>query len=142
MPCSILMSNQEEGEPALHIEALTYLMFYAKDLNVMEAFYGGLLNLTRKPAASGWLEYELGPITLAFTQHKEDTQTLGPGSTEVVLKVSDIQKSYKELKDKGVNFSSAPHTVYQDQNVNITMAHLEDPEGHRLCLYQSVAVEK
>lgn len=97
------------------------------------AFYEGLLGLT--PAgvldlpAGQWLEYELGPHTLALA--RLPGWQPGPDGGVVALEEADFDATVAALKVAGVKFRTESFATPGCQ-----MAMVLDPDGNTLCLHQ------
>ncbi len=60
-----------------------------------------------------------------------------PGITEVAFWVKDIEQTYKELREKGVRFYSAPQ-LFETDEYKIKAVYFRDPDGTTLELLQNV----
>lgn len=60
-----------------------------------------------------------------------------PGITEVAFWVEDIEATYKELRDKGVDVYSAPQ-LFEIGNDRVKALYFRDPDGTTLELMQRV----
>jgi catechol 2,3-dioxygenase-like lactoylglutathione lyase family enzyme len=64
-----------------------------------------------------------------FSIHLSDT--VEPGSTVIYFECEELDKTVSHLNSKGFEFTQAP----ADQTWLWREAYLEDPDGHRICLY-------
>ena len=61
-----------------------------------------------------------------------------PGITEVAFRVRDIEKTYTELRDRGVKFFSAPQLFELEGFGKAKAVYFWDPDGTTLELIQNV----
>jgi catechol 2,3-dioxygenase-like lactoylglutathione lyase family enzyme len=81
--------------------------------------------------------FRLGRTRLLFEQ-----STVGrPGEAVLYFEVPDIDAAYTALKGKGLDFDSAPHLIYRDDQGTFGpageeewMAFFKDPDGNVLAL--------
>lgn len=98
-------------------------------------FYGELLGLEERFRNDdiGWAEYDLGGPCFGI-------ERVQPGDTEgatlvgrfvgVSLRVDDIDRTWRSLTAKGVDFTEPP----EKQDWGGTIAHFQDPDGNILTL--------
>lgn len=116
-----------------HAVAIAFSAYPVSDLARARAFYEGLLGLT--PACvldlldGQWLEYELGPHTLALA--RLPGWQPGPDGGVVALEVADFDATVAALKAAGVKFRTEPFAT-----PGCRMAMVLDPDGNTLCLHQ------
>ena len=85
-----------------------FVGYSSTDMSRSRAFYEGALNLT--PATvfehegKSWIEYEVGPHTLAITDMNAEWKP-NPGGGGVALEVEDFDGAIASLKAKGVHFT-------------------------------------
>lgn len=97
-------------------------------------FYENVLNL--KPASvfehegRMWIEYEIGPHTLAITNQSEDWKP-SPNGGGVALEVEDFDAAIAHLKEKGVKFYFEPFA-----SPVCRMAIVSDPDGNSICIHK------
>jgi catechol 2,3-dioxygenase-like lactoylglutathione lyase family enzyme len=62
-----------------------------------------------------------------------------PGESLLYLRVADIERAYRELQARGVEFVNAPHLVHRHADgAEEWMAFFKDPEGRPLALMSQV----
>lgn len=65
-----------------------------------------------------------------------DARTCNPGNGHVAFMVEDLEATYRELKDKGVRFKSAPVDITHGRNRGARAVYLLDPDDITLELVQ------
>lgn len=105
------------------------------DIARARAFYEGVLGL--KSAAvfehegRHWIEYEIGPATLAITNMSADKWKPSPDGPSVALEVADFDVAVGVLRAKKTVFVLEPF----DSGV-CRMAIVSDPDGNSLAIHQ------
>ena len=99
------------------------------------AFYGETLGLSGRYRndEAGWAEYDLGGPCLGVERVEagdSEGEALVGRFLGVSLRVDDIDRVYRSLSDKGVDFSSPP----ERQPWGGSLAHFRDPDGNVLTL--------
>ena len=107
-------------------------------------FYSGVLGFAVRMGSPEdvYAEFETGGPVLAIFRRKLMSAVLKnahlPVYTEtqdraaLVLRVPDVDRSYQELRAKGIQFVTEPH----DQPAwHLRVAHLRDPDGNLLELW-------
>ncbi|MBB5039816.1 VOC family protein [Prosthecobacter dejongeii] len=77
-----------------------------------------------------WVEYEIGPHTLAITIGGEMWKPSKDGGG-VALEVEDFEESLKWLKQKGVEPYFGPY-----ESPVCHMALISDPDGNSICIHK------
>jgi predicted enzyme related to lactoylglutathione lyase len=94
------------------------------------AFYEGVLNL--KPASTfddgHWVEYEVGPHTLALSNVSDEWKPSKDGGG-VALEVEDFDAAIAWLQSKGVAFMLPP-----TESPVCHLALISDPDGNSICI--------
>lgn len=102
------------------------------DMARARAFYEGVLNL--RPASTfddgNWIEYEVGPHTLAITNTAPEWKPSSNGGG-VALEVEDFDQAVASLKDAGVNFYAGPM-----ESPVCHMCLISDPDGNSICIHK------
>jgi len=104
------------------------------DLAVARAFYETVLNFT--PCSvfgddkASWIEYEVGPHTLAISNMSPDWKPSKDGGG-LALEVEDFDASIAWLKDKDVTFTLEPF-----ETPVCHMALIADPDGNSICIHK------
>ena len=113
---------------------IAFVCYAVKDLKRARKFYEGILNL--KPYSKwigknmGFIEYEMGPHTLALGQGAPNFKPGKNGGT-VALEVENFDKAVKRLKDKKVKFILKPH-----ETSVCFMAMVNDTEGNQVMIHK------
>jgi catechol 2,3-dioxygenase-like lactoylglutathione lyase family enzyme len=111
------------------IKGLCNITFPVSDLKQTVDFYEKILGLKKRFEGSAIVIYDCG-IELAFEPggakgKKED-------HPYIFLEVANVDAEYRELMDKGVEFSSAP----KDEQWGGRTASFSDPDGNKVVLVQ------
>ncbi len=112
---------------------IAFSAYAVNDMARARAFYEGSLGL--KPATvldlpdGQWVEYELGPHTLALA--RVPGWKPGPDGGVIALEVADFDATVAALKSAGVRFRAEPFATPVCR-----MALVFDPEGNTLCVHQ------
>jgi catechol 2,3-dioxygenase-like lactoylglutathione lyase family enzyme len=120
----------------MQILEFAFVCYSVTDLPRARNFYEKILGFqpakTWVDGAKGWIEYELGPHTLAITNMADgDDWKPGPGGGAVALEVADFDQAIAELKAAEVKFAIEPtHTPV------CRMAIICDPDGGKICIHQ------
>ena len=99
------------------------------------AFYRDVLEfpLTFSDPSLGWAQFQLGPSYLGLERcdpADSEARELVGRFVGTSIEVDNIQDVYQRLRDKGVEFTSAP----TKQPWGGILAHFKDPEGNVLTL--------
>ena len=104
------------------------------DLSRSRAFYEGTLNLTLGSVfendGKGWVEYEVGPHTLAVTNMNPEWKPSCDGGG-VALEVENFDEAIAALKEKNVKFLFEPM-----ETPVCHMALISDPDGNSICIHK------
>ena len=102
------------------------------DIKRARAFYEGVLKL--KPSAEFaegvWIEYELGPDTLAIGSVGEQWKP-SPDGTSVAIEVEDFEAAIKSLKEAEAHFAAEGI-----ESPCCRMAVVQDPDGNKLIIHK------
>ena len=62
-----------------------------------------------------------------------------PPESVIYFKVADIAQSYEKLRDRGVDFTGAPHMIHRHgDGTEEWMAFFNDPDGRPLAIMSQV----
>ena len=104
------------------------------DLKRARQFYEGTLGLkesrTFGDAASAWVEYDIGPGTLAITNMAPDWKP-SPGGGAVALEVEDFAAAMSRLKAQATPFVNGPF-----ETPVCHMAVVADPDGNSITIHK------
>jgi len=111
-----------------------YIMVTVSDMKRSIEFYREKLGLPLKFESPGWTEFQTGASTLALhgggkpqpAASEADPETQYAGTCSIGFSSTDVEKTYEELKARGVNFVMPP--TRRDQE-GIMLAVCTDPDG-------------
>ena len=106
-----------------------------RDIGESERWYRDTLGLPHLYTFGKLAFFDCGGTRLYLSQEKA-----APGPESILyLKVRDIESACKALKDRGVEFTNAPHMVFRHPDgTEEWMAFFKDPEGRPLALMEQV----
>lgn len=122
----------------MKFKEFSFVSYPVNDVPKARAFYEGVLGL--KPTSvwegedSAFIEYEIGPDTLAIGKGAEHFKPGKTGGTVALEIDGDFDAALKELKDKKVKFIMEKY----DGPV-CTMILVEDPDGNQLMIHRRKA---
>lgn len=102
------------------------------DMKRARAFYEGVLGLkvSGEYAEGVWIEYELGPDTIAIGSVGDQWKPSENG-TSVAIEVEDFEAAIKSLKEKNARFAAEGI----DSPV-CRMAVVQDPDGNKIIIHK------
>ena len=119
----------------LKVIEFAFTGYSVTDMPRARAFYEGVLGLS--PASTFglddgfyWIEYEVGPHTLAITNMSADWKP-SPNGGGVALEVEDFDAAIAWLKEKHVTFYAEPFA-----SPVCRMALIADPDGNSICIHK------
>ncbi|MFL6568394.1 MAG: VOC family protein [Chthoniobacterales bacterium] len=102
------------------------------DIKRARAFYEGALGL--KPATGFnegvWIEYEIGPDTLAIGSVGDQWKP-SPDGTSVAIEVDDFEAAVKSLKAANAHFAAEGI-----ESPVCRMAVVQDPDGNKIIIHK------
>jgi predicted enzyme related to lactoylglutathione lyase len=113
---------------------IAFAVYPVTDLKRACQFYAGTLGLKESrrfgDKEKGWVEYDIGPGTLAISNFAPDWKPSANGGG-VGLEVDDFNAAIDQLKKSGVNF------VWDAQDTPVChMALISDPDGNSICIHK------
>lgn len=117
----------------MRVLEFAFVGYPVTDVPRARAFYEGVLGLT--PASKFgddekvWLEYEIGPHTLAIS-NLPDNWKPSPDGAGVALEVEDFEEAIADLKAAGVAIDG-PH-----ESPVCWIALISDPDGNGLVIHK------
>ncbi len=118
---------------SIKAQEIAFVCYAVTDLKRSRAFYEGTLGLVPgsvwEGEDMGFIEYEMGPHTLAIGKGVEQFKP-GPGGT-VALEVENYDAAVASLKEKGISFIIGPH-----ENKSCFMAAFNDPDGNIIMIHK------
>ena len=125
-----------------------YIMVTVSDMKRSIEFYRDKLGLTLKFESPGWTEFLTGSSTLALhgggkpqpgATEVDHLETPYAGTCSIGFSVDDVDKTYEELKSRGIDFVMAP--TRRDQE-GIKLALCTDPDGLPVSFAQMLEIAK
>ena len=120
---------------------IDYTMIIVSDMARSVEFYADRLGIPLKFQSPEWTEFDTGTTTLAL--HGGGVQQSGAandgkqaGTCSIGFNVDDLEKTYSELKARGVVFIMPPS---QRENEGIRLAVCVDPDGLPISFAQTIA---
>ncbi|HTS18907.1 MAG TPA: VOC family protein [Verrucomicrobiae bacterium] len=118
----------------MKVTEIAFVGYPVTDLKRARSFYEDTLGLkvshTFGDEKSAWIEYDIGPGTLAITNMAPDWKA-SPGGGCAGLEVDDFPASIKRLKDKHVTFTFEPM-----ETPVCHMAGVSDPDGNSITIHK------
>jgi lactoylglutathione lyase len=113
---------------------LDYTMVTVSDMARSIEFYRDKLGLELKMESPDWSEFQTGTTTLALHGGgvaQDHSKSFEPGKAfagtcSIAFNVEDVDKTFSELKDRGVFFVMPP---FQREGESIKLAICIDPDG-------------
>jgi len=125
------------------LKQLNYAMVMVSDMRRSVEFYRDTLGIALKFQSPDWTEFLTGTTTLALHGGGVPQKHSGPpsegkpaGVCTIGFNVDDVDKTYEELKAKGVRFVMPP--TQQDAE-GIKLAVAIDPDGLTISFAQPLA---
>ena len=114
------------------IKTVWCVTFYVSDLKRAAKFYEETLGLEKKYEFSSYVGFECGGVEIGLIPKIGENQKVGPLSPSVEFLVDDIEKTYNELKRRGVKFVKELH----EEPWGGRQAAFTDPDGNVLEIVQ------
>ena len=119
----------------MKILEFAFVGYPVTDVPRSRAFYENVLGLTPgtvwDDGPKAWVEYEVGPHTLAITNMDLDAWRPSDQGAGVALEVDNYEEAIEELQKAGVTFVMPT----MDSPV-CRMALIADPDGNRICIHK------
>ncbi|WP_370140439.1 MULTISPECIES: VOC family protein [unclassified Bradyrhizobium] len=140
------MTNEQtsgvSGRSPFHaIRAIDYTVIFVRDMAAMRRFYEEVLALSLlRELSSNWIEYGIGPNTLALARPSRTAADApippGSASLQLAFKVSaaEVNACADELVRRGVALLSPP----TDQSFGHRTLFFRDPDGNLLEVYAEI----
>lgn len=121
---------------------IDYTMVMVSDMPRSVEFYRDILGIPLKFQSPEWTEFATGSTTLALhgggtPREYQDTgdQSKVAGTCSIGFNVADVDKTYEDLKAKGIRFVLPPT---QRENEGIKLAVGLDPDGLAISFAQLI----
>ena len=122
------------------ISGIDHIEIVVKDVKKHVEFYEKLgfklLAWTDHHGASAELQLP-GPDPIIIEIHEVLTEE-NPGINHIAFRCDDVERTCKELLDKGIEFHKEPHKVSHTGRTNVL---LRDPDGWRLQITDQIRLE-
>lgn len=140
------MTNALTPEPNRHspftaIRAIDYTVIFVRDMDAMRRFYEDVLALTLlRELSPNWIEYSLGPNTLALARPsltRADAPTpAGTAALQLAFKVApaEVDACADELLRQDVALVAPP----TNQSFGHRTLFFRDPDGNLLEIYAEI----
>jgi lactoylglutathione lyase len=121
---------------------IDYTMVVVSDMERSVEFYRDKLGIPLKFQSPDWTEFATGATTLALHgggvpgQHQTGDPSKAAGACSIGFNVDDVDKTYEELKAKGIKFVMPP---MQREGEGIKLAVGLDPDGLPISFAQLLA---
>ena len=118
----------------MKVTEIAFSCYPVTDLKRAREFYEGTMGLKESriwgDSGQAWVEYDIGPGTLAITNMSPDWKA-SPDGGGVGLEVEDFKEAVARLKDKGVAFRVEPM-----ETPVCWMAVVSDPDGNSISVHK------
>ena len=118
----------------MKINEVAFSAYKVTDVDRARGFYEGVLGLKNDGVHGGpagtWIEYSMGPHTLAITNLDSPWKPSGDGGM-VALEADDFDKAVAEMRAAGVKFNMEPFA-----SPVCRMAIVADPDGNTVCIHR------
>lgn len=142
------MTNEQTLDPARPtrspfsaIRAIDYTVIFVRDMAAMRRFYEDILALSLlRELSPNWIEYGLGPNTLALARPGRTAADVavphGTASLQLAFRVSaaEVDACADELVRQGVTLLSPP----TNQSFGHRTLFFRDPDGNLLEVYAEI----
>ena len=122
---------------------IDYTMVVVSNMKRSVEFYRDQLGIPLRFESPDWTEFETGATTLALhgggvarTEPPTGDPSKQAGSCSIGFNVDDVDKTYEELKSKGIRFVMPPT---QREGEGIRLAVCLDPDGLPIAIAQAIA---
>ncbi len=104
---------------------IPYITLWARKFDECVSFYKNTLGLPVELEKENFVQFTTSGTKL-YIHRTDDSQPLRSHTVEIHFEVDDVDKTYQNLKEKGVTFKSAP----QNMPWGNRLAAFRDPEGY------------
>ena len=122
---------------------IDYTMIIVSDMTQSVEFYADRIGIPLKFQSPEWTEFDTGTTILALhgggiprSGDMDDGQSKYAGTCSIGFNFDDLDKTYAELKARGVNFIMPPT---QRDKEGIRLAVCVDPDGLPVSFAQTIA---
>ncbi|GAA1128372.1 hypothetical protein GCM10009630_27700 [Kribbella jejuensis] len=119
---------------SVQLGAIGQIARLVSDIGTATEFYGGVLGLPHLYTFGDLAFFDCGGTRLFLRATEERGE-----QSILYFRVADINTAYDELRERGVEFESAPHLIHKhDDGVEEWMAFFPDPDGQLLAIMSQV----
>ena len=113
------------------LKQIDYTMVIVSDMKRSVEFYRDKLGIPLKFESPEWTEFQTGATTLALhgggiTEERRGGPEKAAGTCSIGFNVPDLDRTYEELKARGINFVMPPT---ERDGEGIRLAICSDPDG-------------
>jgi methylmalonyl-CoA/ethylmalonyl-CoA epimerase len=122
----------------VNLNRIGQIALAVQDVDRAEAFYQDKLGLRKLYRFGDLTFFDCAGVRLLLEKaHDPDTIT---GGSPIYFACADIALTVRELRQRGVVFTSLPHRIAKMDDHDLWMAFFNDPDGHTLALMQEAPV--
>lgn len=119
----------------IRVLAIAFTAYPVTDVARARAFYEGVLGLktsaTFEHEGKHWIEYDIGPATIAISNMSADEWKPSSDGPSIALEVEDLDAALATVREKAVRILTGP-----TESGFCRMAIVADPDGNALTLHQ------
>lgn len=120
---------------SLKVSTISYAIVYVKDTAKALPFYRDILGAKVKVDSPGWVEFDMGPVTLALHGEAPERPIQRGNSSLIVFPVDDVFEAHDLLKSAGVKIIESPKMVCETPTGKGYSLDIADPDGNLLSFY-------
>ena len=133
--------GRKTGSAFAAIRAIDYTVVFVRDMEAMRRFYEDVLGFALlRELSPGWIEYKVGPNTLALARPSRTSGDApvpaGSAALQLAFKVApaEVDRCAEELLAQGVALLSPP----TDQAFGHRTLFFRDPDGNLLEVFADI----
>jgi predicted enzyme related to lactoylglutathione lyase len=119
----------------IKVKEVAYTVIPVTEIKRAREFYEEILGLAPgtvlNSKAGEWVEYELGPTTLAITSMLDENWQPTKHGAATALEVEDFDEAIRWLKERAVGFQTEPW-----ESPGCRMATIFDPDGNCVAIHK------
>jgi catechol 2,3-dioxygenase-like lactoylglutathione lyase family enzyme len=119
----------------MKVAEIAFVAYPVTDVDRARGFYEGVLGLHPSREFSGesflWIEYDLGPGTLAVAKMPPGQWNPSPDGANAGLEVEDFDSAIAELKTNNIRFD-----LEAMETPVCRMAVIADPDGNKITIHK------